>query len=60
MLEAALVLSLGGILVAVLIAVLVYVVGVYLLHAPPQIVGLIAFIVFVLLLLGGVGSTVTV
>lgn len=45
-----------AILVALLVAVLIYAVGIYLLHAPQPVVGLVAFIVFLLLLLGNVGS----
>lgn len=56
MIEAAIAFSATGLLVAVLIAVLIYAVGVYVLHAPVQIVGIVAFIVFVLLLLGNVGA----
>lgn len=56
MIEAAIVFSLAGLLVALLVGLFVYAVGVYVLHAPAQIVGLIAFIVFVLLVLGNVGA----
>lgn len=49
------VVALSGVLVAFLIAlligVLVYAVGIYLLHAPQPAVGLIAFVIFLLVLL---------
>lgn len=48
--------SVGGILVALLIAAIAYVIGVYIFHAPPRIVGLIAFLLFVVLALGDVGA----
>ncbi len=53
MLVLGLVLSPGAILVAVLVGVLIYAVGVYVLHAPTEIVGIVAFLVFLLVLLGG-------
>ncbi len=56
LLTAAVAFSVAGILIALLVAVLVYAVGIHLLHAAPQVVGLVAFIVFVLLLLGNVGA----
>lgn len=49
----ALVLTLGGVVFALLIAAVVYLVGVYLFHGPIRIVGLIAFLLFLLLLFGG-------
>lgn len=60
MLSVALILSIAGTLIALLIAVLIYAVGVYLLHAPQPWVGVVALIVFVLLLLGNVGTGVGV
>lgn len=49
------VVALGGVLVAfliaLLVAVLVYAVGIYVLHAPQPAVGLIAFVLFLLVLL---------
>jgi ABC-type multidrug transport system permease subunit len=49
--------ALGGVLVAFLIALLIgaaiYYVGIYILHAPQPIVGIVAFIVFLLILLYG-------
>lgn len=40
-----------AVLIAVLIAVVIYAVGVYVLHAPQPAVGLIAFVIFLVLLL---------
>ncbi len=49
------VVALSGVLVAFLIAlvigVLVYAVGIYVLHAPQPAVGLIAFVIFLIVLL---------
>lgn len=59
MFAAVIAVSLGGIVIALILAVLVYAIGIYLLHAPQPVVGLIAFLIFVLLVLGNVGGSVT-
>jgi len=53
MLTLGIALSPSAILVAVLVGVLIYAVGVYVLHAPTEIVGIVAFVMFLLVLLGG-------
>jgi hypothetical protein len=54
------VVALGAILVALLIAllvgVIVYAIGIYVLHAPQPAVGLIAFVIFLLILLYASGG----